>query len=113
MADVVVNLLIMLARGIPGVVVAGIALILMILALVRKDASLMLSAALFAIPSTYVFGAWAGFLLVIRLAPLFVLASAFFISRDEPIFAWVFPMPVFAFLIYYLIMLVASGFVGV
>lgn len=111
--ELVINLLIMLARGIPGVVIGGLALILMILALVRKDASLMLIAALFAVPATYVFGSWAGFLLIIRLLPLFLVASAFFISRDEPIFAWIFPVPVLAFLVYYLVRLVASGFVGV
>ncbi|NOH02030.1 MAG: hypothetical protein HND47_08735 [Chloroflexi bacterium] len=111
--DILLNVLVTLSRGILGVVVAGIALILMILALVRKDASMMTFAALFAVPSTYVFGAWAGFLLAIRLSPLFLLGSAFFISRDEPIFAWILPVPVFGFLVYFLVTLVAAGFTGV
>lgn len=108
----VVNMLVLLSRGIPGIVVAGLALILMILALVRKDAGMMVIAAFFALPSTYVFGAWAGFLLAVRLLPLFLLASAFFISRDEPIFAWILPVPVLGFLVYFLVTLVASDFVS-
>lgn len=111
--DLVVYFLVMLARGIPGVVVAGISLILMIFALVRKEPSVMVFAALFALPATYVTGEWAGFLLAVRLMPLLLLGSAFFISRDEPIFAWIFPVPVFGFLVYYIIMLMARGFVGV
>ena len=111
--DAVIRMLVMLARGIPGVIVGGIALVLILFALVRRDASVMLFAALFAIPATYVFGEWTGYLLIVRLMPLLMVGSAFFISRDEPIFAWILPVPVFGFLIYYVIMLVASGFVGV
>ena len=110
--EVVVNMLVMLSRGIPGVVVGGIAMNLIIFALVRKDASDMLFAALFALPATYVFGDWAGLLLAVRLMPLFLLGSAFFIARDEPIFAWILPVPVIVFLVYRLINIVASGFVG-
>ncbi|MBI2332597.1 MAG: hypothetical protein HYU84_10645 [Chloroflexi bacterium] len=110
---VVVNMLGLLSRGIPGLVVAGLALILMLLALVRKDASLMLLAALFALPSTYIFGAWAGLLLIVRLMPLFLLAAAWAISKDEIVFAWIFPFPVLIFLVYYLVNLVASNFTGV
>lgn len=111
--DLIVSFLVALSRGIPGVVVGGIALILMIFALVRKEPGIMIVAALFSIPATYVSGAWAGFLLIVRLFPLLALASAFFISRDEPVFAWIMPVPVFGFLVYYLIVLVASGFTGV
>lgn len=111
--DMLINLLVMLSRGIPGVVVGGIALILMIFALVRKDASVMVFAALFALPATYVFGEWTGILLVVRLMPLFLLGSAFFIARDEPVFAWMLPIPVIGFLVFRLITIVASGFVGV
>ena len=111
--DVVIATLVMLSRGIPGVVVAGISLILMLLALIRKESGLMVAAAILAIPATYVFGAWAGFLLVVRLLPLFLLASAFFISRDEMIFGWIFPLPVLGFQIYFLVNMVASNFSGV
>lgn len=111
--DVVIATIVYLSRGIPGVVVAGIALILMLLALIRKDSSLMVFAALLALPSTYVFGAWVGFLLVVRLMPIFLLASSFFISKDEMIFAWILPMPVLGFLGYYLVTTIASDFAGV
>ena len=73
----------------------------------------MLFAALMALPATFVFGSWSGFLLVVRLFPLFLLASAFFISRDEMIFGWIFPMPVLGFLGYFLINAIAGGFAGV
>lgn len=109
----VINMFGVLSRGIPGVVVSGIALILMLVALVRKEPGLMLFAALFALPSTYIFGAWAGFLLVIRLMPLFLLGAAWAIGRDEMIFAWILPFPVLIFLVYFLVNLVATGFVGV
>jgi len=111
--DLVIDTIIYLSRGIPGVVVGGISVILMLLALIRKDSSLMFFAALLAIPATFVFGGWAGFLLVVRLLPVFLLISAFFISRDEMIFAWIFPMPVLGFLGYYLIITIASDFAGV
>jgi len=103
----------MLSKGVPGIIVAGLALMLMLFALVRRDVNAMVLAALFAIPATYVFGAWAGFLLLVRLLPLFLLASAWAISRDEMIFGWIFPMPVLVFLVYFLVNLVASGFTGV
>lgn len=108
-----INALVMLSKGIPGIIVAGLALMLMLFALVRRDANAMALAALFAVPATYVFGAWAGFLLIVRLLPLFLLASAWAISKDEMIFGWIFPMPVLVFLVYFLVNLVASGFVGV
>jgi hypothetical protein len=111
--DVVIATLIYLSHGIPGLIVAGVALIMMLIALVRKDSSLMFFAAMLAIPATYVFGAWAGFLLGVRLLPLFLLVSAFFISKDEMIFAWIFPMPVLGFLAYFLVNVIAADFSGV
>lgn len=111
--ELVNSFLVMLARGIPGVVVGGLSLILMLYALIRRESSVMVFAALFAIPATYVFGSWSGFLLAVRLMPLLLLGSAFFIARDEPIFAWIFPIPVFGFLVYYIILLMARGFVGI
>lgn len=109
----IINTLVLLSRGIPGLVVAGVALILMVLGLVRKDSGLMVTAAFLVIPSTFMLGSWVGFLLVVRLMPLFLLASAFFISREDTIFAWLFPIPVLIFLVYYLVNLVAAGFTGV
>lgn len=110
---IIISTLVTLSQGIPGIVVTGIALILMLLALIRKDMGMMVLSALFAVPATYVSGAWAGLLLVVRLMPLFLLGSAFAISRDDVIFAWILPMPVLLFLIYFMFRIVASGFTGV
>jgi hypothetical protein len=110
--DVVINTLIYLSHGIPGLVVSGLAIILAFLALIRKDDSLMMFAALLAFPVTYVMGSWTGVLLVVRLMPLFLLASAFFISKNEPVFAWIFPVPTIGYLIYYVFTLVATNFAG-
>ncbi|MBN8657130.1 MAG: hypothetical protein J0M11_15455 [Anaerolineae bacterium] len=111
--ELVINTIGYLSRGVPGVFVAGACVLLMILSLVRKEPSYMVFAAFLAIPATYVFGSWAGILLVVRLFPLFLLAAAFFISKDEMVFGWIFPMPVLFFLGYYLVTLVASNFAGV
>ena len=111
--ELVLNTIVYLSRGVPGVFVAGACVLLMILALVRKEASYMVFAAFLAIPATYVFGSWSGILLVVRLFPLFLLASAFFISKDEMVFGWIFPTPVLFFLGYYLVTLVATNFAGV
>ena len=111
--NTVITSLVLLSRGVPGIFVAGVSLLLMLLALIHKDPSMMFYAALFAFPATYVLGAWSGALLVVRLFPLFLLASAFFIGKDEMIFAWVFPLPVMGFPVYFLVNLVASNFAGV
>ncbi len=96
--EILTNTLIMLSSGIPGLVVAGVTMILMLLALIRKDPSLMVVAALLIIPFSYAMGSWSGFGLFVRLLPLFSLGSAFFIGRDDPIFAWSLPVPSFGFL---------------
>lgn len=110
--DIVINTLVYLSNGIPGLVVSGLAIILAFLALIRRDDSLMMFAALLALPVTYVTGSWAGVLLVVRLMPLFLLASAFFINKSEPVFAWIFPIPTIGYLIYYVFTLVATNFAG-
>ena len=110
--DIVINTLVYLSNGIPGLVVSGLAIILAFLALIRRDDSLMMFAALLALPVTYVTGSWAGVLLVVRLMPLFLLVSAFFISKSEPVFAWIFPIPTIGYLIYYVFTLVATNFAG-
>jgi hypothetical protein len=106
------NTLVYLSDGIPGLVVSGLAIIFAFLALIRKDDSLMMFAALLAIPVTYVAGAWVGVLLIVRLMPLFLLASAFFISKNEPVFAWIFPLPSIGYLIYFVFRLVVTNFAG-
>ncbi len=110
--DIVINTLVYLSDGIPGLVISGLAIILAFLALIRRDDSLMMFAALLALPVTYVTGSWTGVLLVVRLMPLFLLASAFFISKSEPVFAWIFPIPTIGYLIYYAFTLVATNFAG-
>jgi hypothetical protein len=110
--NIVLNTMVYLSKGIPGLVVSGLAIILAFLALIRKDDSLMIFAALLALPVTYVMGAWVGVLLVVRLMPLFLLASAFFISKSEPVFAWIFPIPSIGYLIYFVFNLVATNFAG-
>ena len=106
--DIVTNAMIALSNGITGMVIAGITMILMLLALIRKDPGLMITAALLIIPFAFARGAWMGFPLFVRLLPLFALGSAFFIGRDDPIFAWSLPMPVFGYLIYVLFVILAG-----
>jgi len=107
--ELVTSALIALSDGIPGLVIAGVTMILMLLALIKKDPGLMVVAALLIIPFAFVRGAWAGFPLFVRLLPLFPLGSALFIGRDDPIFAWALPMPVFGYLIYVLFRILAAG----
>jgi hypothetical protein len=107
--DVVTNTLIILSHGIPGLVVAGVAMILILLGLIRKDAGLMIFAALLFVPFAYSMGLWAGLRLFVRLMPLFLLGSAFAINKDEPLLAWVLPIPPAAYLIYILFNIIASG----
>ncbi|MBL8061789.1 MAG: hypothetical protein JNK32_02130 [Anaerolineales bacterium] len=111
--QVVTGTLIFLSNGIPGLVVAGVALILMFLALIRKESSLMVFAALLTLPVAYAFGSWFGLLLVVRLLPLFSLISALFISREDQVLAWIFPLPPFGFLVYHIFNLVLNDFTGV
>ncbi len=111
--DVVINTLIMLSNGTIGLAVAGLTMILMLLALIRKEAGMMVFAALLVIPFAYAHGAWSGFGLFARLLPLFPLGSAFAISQDDSIFAWSLPMPVFGYLIYALFQILTGGFTGI
>ena len=89
--DLVTNVMLALSSGIPGLVVAGVTMILMLLALIRKDAGLMVVAALLIIPFAFARGAWTGFPLFVRLLPLFSLGSALFIGRDDQLFSIVKP----------------------
>ncbi len=109
MSDIMFNMLYALSHGIPGLVVAGVALILMFLGLIRKEASLMLIAALLTVPSTYTAGDWTSVLLLVRLIPLFSLLSALAISKEENFLAWILPFPSFGALVYFLFNLIRSG----
>lgn len=106
--EVIIVLFRTLSEGIPGIMVAGLAMILMLFALVNEEAAAMIAAAFLTIPLTFLEGGWWGFPLFIRLIPLFQLASAYFISRGDPVFAWIFPMPSIGYLIIFLYNLVAS-----
>lgn len=94
--EVVMNLLdsvmIMLSQGVVGVVVAGIAIVLMIIALVTQESWIMVAAALFTLPFTYVLGAWTGILLAVRLLPLLQLVSAYALGKREMMLAVIFPL---------------------
>ncbi|MDP1547812.1 MAG: hypothetical protein Q8L87_17530 [Anaerolineales bacterium] len=110
--DIILNTLFMLSEGISGLVVAGLAVILMMLALVRGESGLMVFAAMLTIPSAYVLGSWSGVLLFVRLIPIFSLLSAFSISQEDPIFMWGFAIPPFLFLGYFIFNLVTFSFRG-
>jgi hypothetical protein len=111
--DILVNLLSVLSHGIPGLVVAGVALILMFFGLIRKESSLMIIAAFLTIPVTYTAGGWNGLLLFVRLMPLSLLISAFAISRDDGVLAWAFSFPSFGALAYFLFNLVLFAYRGI
>jgi hypothetical protein len=104
------NVLIWLCRGVPGLVVASLTLIFMLLALIRKEPGLMIAAAFLMIPFSYAVGAWSGVYLIVRLLPIFPLLSAFAISRDETLFAWVLPFLPFIYFVYMVFNLVFSSF---
>lgn len=111
--QVVTATLIYLSDGIPGLVVAGVALILMLLGLIRKESGLMVIAAFLTFPVAYAFGAWGGLLLVVRLLPIFSFISAFAINREDQVFAWLMPLPPFLYLVYHIFNLVLTDFTGV
>jgi hypothetical protein len=108
--DIVLDTFLYISQGIPGLVITGLTIILAFLALIRRDDSLMLTAALLSVPVTYVEGSWAGLLLVVRIMPLFLLLSALAINKNEPVFAWILPIPTIGYLIYFAFSLVASNF---
>jgi hypothetical protein len=106
--DIVTGTLSTLSHGIPGLVVAGIALILMFLGLIRKESGLMVFSAVLTIPFAYTMGSWSGFGLFVRLLPLFSLGSAFAIGKDDSVFAWSLPSPVFGYFIYILFKIIST-----
>jgi hypothetical protein len=80
------------SEGVPGVVLAGMAIILMIIALVIQNSSLMLIAAIFTFPFTYTMGSSRGIYLAVRLLPLLQLVSAYCISKREMLIAIITPI---------------------
>jgi glucose dehydrogenase len=108
--DILTSVLIRLTNGIPGLVVAGVAMILMLLALIRKESGLMVFAAVLFVPFAFAMGTWTDLRLFVRLMPLFLLGSAFAISKDETLLAWVLPIPAAAYLVYVLFNIIVSDF---
>jgi hypothetical protein len=108
--DVIISTLNLLSTGIPGVILAGGTILLMVLALVRRESWLMVLAALFLVPIAYAGGAWTGFLIVIRLLPVFLLLSAVAINADETLFAWLLPLFPLAYIGYFIFNLLVANF---
>jgi hypothetical protein len=106
--EILTNTMIVLSRGIPGLVIAGVTLIVMFLALIRKDSGLMILAAVLTIPFAYL-GAWSGFGLFVRLLPLFSLGSAFAISKGDSVFSWSLSVPTFGYMVYILFKILIAG----
>ncbi|MCB0102402.1 MAG: hypothetical protein H6635_03115 [Anaerolineales bacterium] len=108
--SVVTNTIYTLAYGISGVAVTGIAMMLILLALVRKDPSMMFFGALFSIPATFVSGSWADWGgIFMRLMPLFPALGAYAVAQDDTVFSWVLAAPVLGYLIFYLFKLILAG----
>lgn len=111
--DVVTNTLILLANGTPGLIVAGLAMILMLFALIRKEAGWMAFAAILLIPFAYARGGATAFGWAVRILPVLLLGSAFAISKEDPIFSWALSLLPFVYLIYVLFLILSSGFTGI
>jgi len=86
-----------------------VAIILTVLALIRKDAGLMVAAVFLLVPFAFARGSWSGFPLFVRLLPLFPLGSSIFISRDDPIFSWSLAVPVWGYLVYILFKILSGS----
>ncbi|GAB1471961.1 hypothetical protein MASR2M66_28390 [Chloroflexota bacterium] len=111
--DIVLNLITTLSRGTSGIFVGGLSLLLMLLALVRKDPPMMVLAAFLSIPAMFVMGSGSGAGIFVRFLPLFPLAGAYAIAQEDTLFSWLLPVPVLGMLIFFIFRLVMTGFKGV
>lgn len=98
------------SRDVTGVVVSGLAIVLMLIALVIELPPLMVFAAVLTFPFTYTMGSGSGILLAVRLLPLLQLASAFAISRQDRLIAWICPVLPLLVLISFLLKVVLAQF---
>jgi hypothetical protein len=98
------------SHGVPGVVISGLAIVLMVIALVIQSEWLMVFAALCTFPITYSMSSWSGILLAVRLLPILQLGSAFAISKREMLIAWVAPILPLLMVLSYLVRVVAAQF---
>ncbi len=104
------SMMAVLSQGSIGVVVAGLAIVLMIIALVMQEPLPMVLAAICTIPFTYTSGGWSGILLAVRLLPLLLFGSAYAIDKREMLIAWVLPILPFILVLSFLIKIVAANF---
>lgn len=111
--DIVTYTLNFLAYGIPGMVVAGLAMVLMLYALIKREAGWMVFAAILLIPFAYTRGGITVFGWVVRSLPILLMGSAFAISKEDPIFSWALSLLPFIYLIYVLFLILSSGFTGI
>lgn len=111
--ETVFNVMIMLSKGIPAIFISGAAMILTLLALIRKSPGLMVLVAVLILPLAVAKGAWSGFGLFVRILPLFPLGAAFAISKDDAIFPWVLAAPAFGYLVYLVFRILAAGYTGI
>lgn len=106
--NVINNMLVMLSHGIPGLVVAGMAMISILLGLIRREEGLVYFAAFLFIPFAYTLGSWTGLHLFVRLMPLFLVGSGVALSNNETLIAWLAPLPPAAYLVYILFNIISS-----
>jgi len=97
-----------MSDGVPGVVFAGVAIIIMFIGLVMQQSSLMMIAAILTFPFTYTMGGGSGIFLAIRFLPLLQLGSAFAISKKEMMIAWVAPIIPFLLLVSFLFKVIVA-----
>ena len=98
------------SHDVPGVVLAGVAIILMVIALVIQNPALMLMAAVLTFPFTYTMGSWRGIYIAVRLLPLLQLISAYCISKKEMLIAIITPILPFFVLAATLLKVVVAQF---
>jgi hypothetical protein len=110
--NIVVDTIVMLGRGIPGLVTAGLAAMLVLLALVRREPGMMVLAVLLCIPSIR-FQLMDWLPVVYPFAAAFPFIVAYAIGQDDPIFMWGLAIPPFLFLAYFVFNLVVKNFAGV
>ena len=110
MVGAILSILETLSSGITGIVIAGLSIVLMVLALIRRDSGMMVLAGFMIIPLAYISGSWVGWGLAIRLLPLFTFVSAYFISASEMVLAWAVPVPAFGYVAYYVFTLIFDSY---
>ena len=99
-----------LSNGVPGVVLAGAAIVLMLIGLVIENSAFMVIGAILTVPFAYTMGGSRGVALAVRFLPLLQLGSAFAISKREMLIAWVAPILPFLLLLTFLVRVIVAQF---